>query len=124
MAAYHKQNLHTRLPHHDSCVCAGGINSPPNGNRVFGRGKEHQAVTDVNIRATSADSRADLGTLKLAELQALAGSLGIASLRVLRSARLLTSVTGGFLSPAEVLLALNGGELIPLSCCLRGCAGI
>lgn len=49
-------------------------------------------MTDVNIRATSADSRADLGTLKLAELQALAGSLGISGASKLRKGELVDAI--------------------------------
>jgi len=49
-------------------------------------------VTDVNIRATSADSRADLSTLKLAELQALASSLGISGASKLRKGDLVDAI--------------------------------
>jgi len=49
-------------------------------------------VTDVNIRATSADSRADLSTLKLAELQALASSLGISGASKLRKGELVDAI--------------------------------
>ena len=49
-------------------------------------------MTDVNIRATSADSRADLSTLKLAELQALASSLGISGASKLRKGDLVNAI--------------------------------
>jgi transcription termination factor Rho len=49
-------------------------------------------VTDVNIRATSADSRADLSTLKLAELQSLASSLGISGASKLRKGELVDAI--------------------------------
>jgi len=49
-------------------------------------------VTDVNIRATGADSRADLSALKLAELQALASSLGIVGATKLRKGDLVNAI--------------------------------
>jgi transcription termination factor Rho len=49
-------------------------------------------VTDVNIRATSADSSADLSALKLAELQALASSLGISGASKLRKGDLVNAI--------------------------------
>ena len=49
-------------------------------------------MTDVNIRATGADSRADLSALKLAELQALAGSLGIVGATKLRKGDLVNAI--------------------------------
>ena len=49
-------------------------------------------MNDVNIRATSADSRADLNTLKLAELQALASSLGISGASKLRKGDLVDAI--------------------------------
>ena len=49
-------------------------------------------MTDVNNRATSADSRASLNTLKLAELQALAGSLGISGASKLRKGELVDAI--------------------------------
>ncbi|MCU1412063.1 MAG: transcription termination factor Rho, partial [Rhodoglobus sp.] len=49
-------------------------------------------MTDVNIRATSAESRADLSTLKLAELQALASSLGISGASKLRKGDLVDAI--------------------------------
>ncbi len=49
-------------------------------------------MTDVNIRATSADSSADLSTLKLAELHSLASSLGIAGASKLRKGDLVTAI--------------------------------
>jgi transcription termination factor Rho len=49
-------------------------------------------VTDVNIRATSMDSRADLSALKLAELQALASSLGISGASKLRKGELVDAI--------------------------------
>ena len=49
-------------------------------------------MTDVNIRATGADSRADLSALKLAELQALASSLGIVGATKLRKGDLVNAI--------------------------------
>jgi len=49
-------------------------------------------VTDVNIRATGADSRADLSALKLADLQALASSLGISGATKLRKGDLVNAI--------------------------------
>ncbi len=48
-------------------------------------------MTDVNIRATSTDSR-DLSALKLAELQALASSLGISGASKLRKGELVDAI--------------------------------
>ncbi len=50
-------------------------------------------MTDVNIRATSADSRADLSALKLPELLALASSLGISGASKLRKGDLVNAIT-------------------------------
>jgi len=49
-------------------------------------------VTDVNPRASNADSRGDLSTLKLAELQALASSLGLAGASKLRKGELVNAI--------------------------------
>jgi len=49
-------------------------------------------VTDVNARATSTGSRSDLSALKLAELQALAGSLGIVGASKLRKGELVDAI--------------------------------
>jgi transcription termination factor Rho len=49
-------------------------------------------VTDVNIRATGADSRSDLSALKLAELQALATTLGISGASKLRKGDLVDAI--------------------------------
>jgi len=49
-------------------------------------------VTDVNIRATGADSRADLSALKLAELQTLASSLGLVGATKLRKGDLVNAI--------------------------------
>lgn len=49
-------------------------------------------MTDVNIRATGADSRADLSALKLADLQALASSLGISGATKLRKGDLVNAI--------------------------------
>lgn len=49
-------------------------------------------MTDVNIRATGAGSRADLSSLKLAELQALATSLGISGASKLRKGDLVEAI--------------------------------
>ena len=49
-------------------------------------------MTDVNIRATGADSRADLSALKLGELQALASALGIIGATKLRKGDLVNAI--------------------------------
>ncbi len=49
-------------------------------------------MTDVNIRAISTNSSADLSALKLAELQSLASSLGIAGASKLRKGDLVTAI--------------------------------
>ncbi|HOW01544.1 MAG TPA: transcription termination factor Rho [Rhodoglobus sp.] len=49
-------------------------------------------MTDVNIRATGADSRADLSALKLAELQTLASSLGLVGATKLRKGDLVNAI--------------------------------
>ncbi|MDO7881505.1 transcription termination factor Rho [Salinibacterium soli] len=50
-------------------------------------------MTDVNIHASGVGSRSDLSALKLAELQALASSLGIAGAAKLRKGELVDAIT-------------------------------
>jgi transcription termination factor Rho len=49
-------------------------------------------VTDVNVRATSTDSRATLSALRLPELQALASELGLAGASKLRKGALVDAI--------------------------------
>ena len=49
-------------------------------------------MTDVNTRGSNADSRGDLNTLKLAELQALDSSLGLAGATKLRKGELVNAI--------------------------------
>jgi transcription termination factor Rho len=61
-------------------------------------------VTDVNLRATGAETRTDLAGLKVAELQALANALGITGAARLRKGELVQAITdhqaGGQPEPA------------------------
>jgi transcription termination factor Rho len=50
-------------------------------------------VTDPIVRASTADAPADLGTLKLAELQLLATELGVAGVSKLRKGELVDAIT-------------------------------
>ncbi|MFN4002845.1 Rho termination factor N-terminal domain-containing protein, partial [Microcella sp.] len=50
-------------------------------------------MTDPIVRASSADAPADLGTLKLAELQQLATELGVAGVSKLRKGELVDAIT-------------------------------
>jgi transcription termination factor Rho len=54
--------------------------------------KESFFVTDVNVRATSTDSRAALNALRLPELQALAVELGLAGASKLRKGALVDAI--------------------------------
>jgi transcription termination factor Rho len=54
--------------------------------------KESFFVTDVNVRATSTDSRATLSALRLPELQALASELGLAGASKLRKGALVDAI--------------------------------
>ena len=49
-------------------------------------------MTDVNVRATSTDSRAALSALRLPELQALASELGLAGASKLRKGALVDAI--------------------------------
>jgi len=55
-------------------------------------GKEPRVVTDVNLRADRADSRAALTALRLPELQALAADLGIGGASRLRKGELVDAI--------------------------------
>jgi len=50
-------------------------------------------VTDVNVRASSADSSSNLNALRLPELQALAASLGLSGASKLRKGELVTAIS-------------------------------
>ena len=58
----------------------------------FWQGKGTPVVTDVNIHATSADPRVPVSTLRLPELQALAGQLGITGASKLRKGELVNAI--------------------------------
>ncbi len=50
-------------------------------------------MTDVNVRANAANSRAELGALRIAELQALASSLGLVGTTKLRKGELVNAIS-------------------------------
>jgi transcription termination factor Rho len=58
-------------------------------------------VTDVNIHASSVNSRSELSALKLADLQALAGSLGISGASKLRKGELVDAIADNQGSDSE-----------------------
>jgi len=70
---------------------------------VLGRGKEPQAVTDVNLRASGAESRAALTALRLPELQALALERGIVGASKLRKGELVDALDETTPTPQEDL---------------------
>jgi len=57
------------------------------------QGKGTPLVTDVNVRASSADSSSNLSALRLPELQALAASLGLSGASKLRKGELVTAIS-------------------------------
>ena len=59
-------------------------------------------MTDVNVRAPGADPSSSLSTLRLAELQALAVSLGIPGISKLRKGDLVAAITAQGGAPAAV----------------------
>ncbi len=58
-------------------------------------------MTDVNIHASSVNSRSELSALKLADLQALAGSLGISGASKLRKGELVDAIADNQGSDSE-----------------------
>ena len=67
-------------------------------------------MTDVNVRASSADSSTPLASMKLPELQARAAALGIGGLSKLRKGDLIAAITaagGAAAAPADAPLVID-----------------